>query len=238
MSLSAAPGFAPKELQPRYDKPFLNEDEWHVFGDRKKDCVLSRNLARPRGSHWLLNAGCGVHERGAPGWTDLSVDLFIEPIRRHRLPVCASVEQLPFASSTIGAVVCVGEVLGYCDPARTLTEFARVLEPGGLLICDFGSTRSYRYVLSNVNGRAAQMVSVQYNSSPERIWIYDPDYIISLLDSVGFSIREVEGIYQWSALAQRCGVSARTSLQLERLMSWWPLPHRRADLIVVVAGRC
>jgi ubiquinone/menaquinone biosynthesis C-methylase UbiE len=50
--------------------------------------------------------------------------------------VCTSVERLPFRENSMGAIVCVGEVLAYCDPAAAIGEFARVLVRSGLLICD------------------------------------------------------------------------------------------------------
>src|SRR5262245_3267412 len=137
------PGFRSDELEPRYATTSITEDAWHTFGDKRKHDFICRHLNRgPNQSPWLLNAGCGVHRIVADDWNEVCLDLFPQPIRHHPHPVRATVERLPFASSSIGAVVCIGEVLGYCDPTRALAEFSRVLEPSGALICDYGNSRS------------------------------------------------------------------------------------------------
>jgi ubiquinone/menaquinone biosynthesis C-methylase UbiE len=109
-------------------------------------------------------------------WDEISVDLFTTPLRSQKLSVCANIQVLPFKADTFGCVVCVGEVLAYCDPAQAISELARVLASSGLLICDFGSTTSARYAFTHLYGRAADIVTDHYNGSPEKIWVYSPQY--------------------------------------------------------------
>ena len=52
----------------------------------------------------------------------------------------------------------MGEVIAYCDPVRVVKEFANVLAPGGLLVCDFQSSRSVRFARTPAFGRAADIV--------------------------------------------------------------------------------
>src|SRR5205814_5756554 len=121
--------------------------------------------------------GSGVYEFRLTNWREVTLDLFVTPLAARTYPICATVEKLPFRDRTFAAIDCVGEVLGYCDPIAVLTEFARVIERSGLIIFDFGSSRSFRHLFTNSYGRAADILVDSYNRSPERIWVYDPKYI-------------------------------------------------------------
>lgn len=188
-------------------------------------------------SRLLLNAGAGVHELDIPLWDEISVDLFAAPLRKHRKAICADIEKLPFAVAEFGAVVCVGEVLGYCDPARAIAEFARVLAPRGVLICDFGNSRSFRYFFTPAYCRSADMIKDSYNGTAEYVWIYDPDYIRSLLGSCGFAVIRTIGTHSWSALSRRLGAVPQTAVRLQKMLDWLPQPASHADITTIVAVR-
>ena len=164
------------------------------------------------------------------------VDLFEAPIRNQAHFIRASVEELPLDPGMFGAVVCVGEVLGYCDPARAIPEFARVLSSPGLLICDFGSTRSCRHWFRATHSRSADLITDQYQNTPEPIWIYHPHYIESLLAVSGFKKLSVYGTHTWSAISRRIGISAPKATRLQRLIDWLPFPNRWADVTTIVAA--
>ena len=187
-----------------------------------------------------LNAGAGslLDWRRIAG-REVSVDLFESPIRTRPFSICCSVERLPFSRSSFGAIVSVGEVLAYCDPAAAIEEFARVSAPSGILICDFASSRSVRYWMRPQYGRAADLIVDEYNGAPERTWVYDPrEYIRTLLQSAGFEIKQAFGTHTWSSLARRIGVPpavaychCRSNLSPSSSSGRW------ADLVTIVAER-
>jgi SAM-dependent methyltransferase len=233
-----SPGFRRDELRSRYDISAISEDEWHEYSGYKTAEFITYYLSRTEvNSKLLLNAGAGVYEIQANSWSEISVDLFSTPLRNRQHAVCASIESLPFQAATFGAVVCVGEVLAYCDPAAAIAEFARVLVPSGTLICDFGNSRSFRYWLRYSYGRAADLVTDYYNGTPERIWVYDPAYVKSLLTSSGFVIKDALGTHTWSALARRLGASVELAIRLQRRLERLRLPPAWADLTTIVAER-
>lgn len=231
-------GFKRDELKARYDVEAVDEDVWHAYSGEKTTSLLSAFLCRwNTHSRLLLNAGSGVYQIGAAEWNEISVDLFSTPIKTKPHAICASIDALPFENRTFGAVVCVGEVLAYCDPAAAIREFARVLAPMGILICDFGSSRSLRYWRKPAYGRAADIVTEQYNGTPERTWIYDPAYLNSVLLSCGFTIQARLGTHTWSALGRRVGLSMKQAVSIQRFLDWLPLPAACADLMTIVASR-
>lgn len=89
----------------------------------------------------ILDAGCGtgLNLRHLP---EGSVGVDINPrnvdLLRFRLPnhvvVEGDVEHLPFTDGSFGTVLCTEVIEHIPDPAQALTEFRRVLQPGGVLI--------------------------------------------------------------------------------------------------------
>ena len=232
------PGFKPEELAARYDVEQFSEDEWHTYSGEQTKRLLSRYVTSGQGiPNVLLNAGSGVYQLGLAGWREIAVDLFDSPIRSRPGAVRGDIQQLEFPAGSFGAVVCVGEVLGYCDPVRAIKEFARVTAPNGLLVCDFRSTLSFRCWFSKEFKRAADLVTDEYKGSPEPVWVYDPGYILSLVKSSGFSIKAVHGFHTWSALARRLGTSPIFATTVERWFRFLPRPTVCADIKTIVAVR-
>lgn len=232
------PGFPRSKLEARYNVSNLIEDEWHSYSGEETRKLLGAQLAMyDRNNKWALNAGSGVYTLGISAGKEVCVDLFPRPIRPHDLSICASIEHLPFRGGVFDAIVCVGEVLDYCDPAAAISEFARVARKNSILIFDFGSSRSPRYWLRKPFGRAADLVTDQYNGSVEDVWIYDPEYISSLVTSSGYVIRRLIGIHKLSALARRFGLTAAAAVRVQRLCSWLPWPTAWADVTTIVAVR-
>jgi SAM-dependent methyltransferase len=232
------PGFKRDELKPRYDVPVIVEDEWHTYSGQKTLQIVRRELSNFSAPlSWVLNAGAGIYEFGGAHWYEVSLDLFTTPIRTRPYRVCANVQTLPFPDKAFDCVLCVGEVLAYCDPAKAISEFARVLASSGLLICDFGSSRSFRRWFTASYGRAADLIVEDYNGTPERTWVYDPKYVRALLVSSGFHVRSIIGIHTWSSLGRRLGMPTGAALTLQKNLGWIPLPHLWGDLTTIVASR-
>jgi SAM-dependent methyltransferase len=232
------PGFKRGELRSRYDIANIHEDEWHTHCGVKTAAMLKQHLGLPPArSIWLLNAGAGIYSVSPEPWREAPLDLFLAPLRERRFAVCANVESLPFPDGVFGGIVCVGEVLGYCDPALAIREFARVLVPSGILICDFASSRSFGHWLRRSYGRAADLVTDWYNGTPERTWAYDPKYLKALLQDSGFHVKTSVGTHCWSALFRRLGVSVPLALCVERSLQWIPIFSSMAYLTTIVAFR-
>jgi SAM-dependent methyltransferase len=230
--------FTREQLRRRYDVSVFSEDPWHEYCGEQTRKIVSRALAQRSGrSNLLLNAGSGVYRLGQPNWDEICVDLFDAPIANHTNAVRASIESLPFGERTFGAIVCVGEVLGYCDPQLAFREFSRILKNKGTLVCDFGNSLSFRYKMRACYGREADIVTDEYNGTEERVWIYNPHFIKRLLESSGFTIHRQYGTHTWSAAASRLGWSKTQSTLVQRAMKWAPFPRRWADVCTIVAEK-
>jgi SAM-dependent methyltransferase len=230
------PGFKRDDLRTRYDVSAIAEDDWHSYSGKKTSEFLARRLALLGPStNRLLNAGAGVYGNATGESSEVSVDLFATPMLGRRNAVCASVERLPFCNGSFSCVLCVGEVLAYCDPAAAFAEFSRVLAPSGTLICDFGNSRSASHWFRRTFARAADLVVDEYNGSPEKIWRYDPKYMSGLLNSYGFATKARFGIHAWSAVARRLGATRSQALTAQEKLDWIKLPASWADVMTLVA---
>lgn len=237
MLSTAARGFPKEALRNRYDVEAFQEDPWHRYSAEQTEDLIKFELSKLAEFHMLLNAGSGVYSINPPRGREVRVDLFRKPLAGSRAAVCTDIQALPFRSSTFDVVICVGEVLGYCDPAAAISELVRVLTTKGLFICDFESSKGIRHWLKNPYGRAADLVSTEYNGSIEHTWVYDPGYICSLLKQNGLTLRRAFGIHTWSALGRRLGMSAEGGLRLQGFCRVIPFPAKWAELTTFVAEK-
>jgi SAM-dependent methyltransferase len=214
----------------------MKEDDWHSYSGRRTSEFLMKQLALlgPSAKR-LLNAGAGVYGNTTGKPDEVSIDLFSTPMKGRENAVCASVERLPFSDGCFSCVLCVGEVLAYCDPAAAFKEFSRVLVPNGTLICDFGNSRSASHWFKRTFARAADLVVDEYNGGPEKVWRYDPKYISSLLRSFGFVTKTTLGVHAWSAMARRLGATRDQALSVQEKFDWIALPASWGDLMTFVA---
>jgi SAM-dependent methyltransferase len=232
------PGFSREKLRERYDVGDFEEDEWHRLCGERTNSIIRHELGTPgRRSNHLLNAGCGVYSLGLPYWREIGVDLFEAPLGSRPDVVCANIESLPFDNGSFGAILCVGEVLGYCDPHRALQEFSRLAAPGATLICDFGSTLSARYLLTGVRGRMADIIVDEYNGTEERVWVYHPKYIRRLILEAGFEVLREFGTHSLPALARRMGCPQSIAASAMASFQWLPQPKHLADVHTIVAAK-
>jgi SAM-dependent methyltransferase len=121
--------------------------------------------------------------------------LEVAPLSREQLADYSSRDmRLPFQPKSFGAIVCVGGELEFWDPATSISEFARVLGPSGILVCEFRSSRSFRHWFKAPYGRDVDLIPDCDNGVRRKTWIFDPCYIKNLLTSSGFQIRASMGM--------------------------------------------
>jgi 2-polyprenyl-3-methyl-5-hydroxy-6-metoxy-1,4-benzoquinol methylase len=122
-----------------------------------EECLAGRDL---HGQHWL-DAGCGsgtlaryLFEDGADVLgvdaaeemitlaRELAIAMHDEPTRQLRFEHITTIAHLPLADQSLDGILC-SSVLEYVpDPAACLTEFARVVRPGGLVVVSVANRNS------------------------------------------------------------------------------------------------
>jgi SAM-dependent methyltransferase len=143
-----------------------------------------------RGGRYLdLGCSAGLYTRGLAArlgdrgevvGIDISPSMLKEAARRARKMgtapslARADAENLPFADASFAGVVCGGSLNEFGDPARTLRERRRVLEPGGR-VAIMGVLKA-----SSTRGRRLQRFL-----STGGVRFFDPEEVTSLLDHAG-----------------------------------------------------
>jgi ubiquinone/menaquinone biosynthesis C-methylase UbiE len=149
----------------------------------------------------VLDAGCGTGlmsaKLGASGRQTTGVDLSPEMIRRaqHRGNsnvkfVQGDVEHLPFEDGSFDAVVNLISFHHYPAPTRALSEFRRVLRPGGRLIL-IAFDRKSLYI------KLAQRVNQWTKWIAGNSWQKTSSEVSTLVKAAGFSQVEVKPVCYW-----------------------------------------
>jgi 2-polyprenyl-6-hydroxyphenyl methylase/3-demethylubiquinone-9 3-methyltransferase len=154
-------------VRPRNDRAQYDDlaDEW--WQPRGKFAALHW-LARSRGElipkpntdgPVLFDLGCGgglTAPHVPPGYLHIGIDLTGSALRAASehgvVPVQADVTRLPLKTASADVVV-AGEIFEHVhDLPRLLSEIARVLKPGGKLVCDTVSAGPLAYVATVLIG--------------------------------------------------------------------------------------
>lgn len=153
----------------------------------------------------VLDVACGEGYgasglRAAGAKSVLAIDVSPEACclarSRYSLSVaCGSAEELPLADGTLDVVVSFETIEHLTDPARFVSECARVLKPGGLLIISSPNRPVYRLWHSELN--------------PYHVSELDESQFVSLLQS-GFSVTQL--YCQFPTRISRC---SRHALMME-----------------------
>jgi SAM-dependent methyltransferase len=111
---------------------------------------------------------------------DISPSMLKEAARRARkfgvTPsfVRADAENLPFANASFAGAVCGGSLNEFGDPARTLRERSRVLEPGGRVA-----------IMGILKAQTSRGRGLQRFLSTGGVRFFEPEEVLSLLDHAG-----------------------------------------------------
>ena len=162
-------------------EPFPNERELAIIAD----------LVRVERGGRYLDLGCsaGLYTRslaarlgdsGAVVGIDISPSMLGEAARRARgLGVApsfarADAENLPFADASFAGAVCGGSLNEFGDPARTLRERSRVLEPGGRVA-----------IMGILKAQTPSGRRLQRFLSTGGVRFFEPEEVLSLLNHAG-----------------------------------------------------
>jgi SAM-dependent methyltransferase len=149
------------------------------------------NLVRVERGGRYLDLGCsaGLYTRslavklgdsGDVVGIDISPSMLKEAARRaRRLGVApsfarADAENLPFANASFTGAVCGGSLNEFGDPARTLRERRRVLEPGGRVA-----------IMGILKAQTSRGRRLQRFLSTGGVRFFEPEEVLSLLDHAG-----------------------------------------------------
>lgn len=106
----------------------------------------------------------------------------------------ARVEELPFPSESIGAVLMVRVFHHLGDPASAVHEISRVLKPEGRLLLSYSNKRNLKRMAAFALGKVENPFNDKLEKYYEFLIGHSPHYVESLLNTNGFDISEQFGV--------------------------------------------
>ena len=198
-------------IRERYNNPKwynAKKDRWHQFTDTKvhREVIRALSFLQEDQTGIIINVGAGEYDYGLNKFVVINLDISDRLISRLPNAVISNAEALPIKDNCIKSAICVGSVINYCDAASVISEFNRVVSPGGSLIIDFESSYSAEYLTRSVFRQSAAVAETFYASRPEAVWVYSFSYIRNLLKAANFTIIEhvpVHIVSPWALLLLR-----------------------------------
>lgn len=223
-------------VRARYDDPtfFSAVDPWHRYTAAEIRREIARRWASLHtGADWIiLNAGAGGNDLGLDPPSTINLDISPSRISSMLNPIVASVEALPLSDGSIDTLICVGSVINYCDAAAAISEFGRVVRPGGVVVLEFESSYSAELITQKTYGRSSAVAETFYANQEEVVWVYSPSHIRNLLKAAGLVVFRNVPIHilsPWVLLLSRSQRMATSIAYLDRLVRGVPLLTRWAS---------
>lgn len=173
---------------PKYNK-------WYDYTEKKivefiKDSALCG---------YILNAGSGgnsydLHNKMC------HVDIVEKNICKYDDYEVANIESMPFENSTFDSIICVGDVINYCDAEKAIKELARVIKKQGKMIIEFENSNAYEYMQEKYYGCSKVITNLEYMQEITNQYLYSCQYLSDSLRKNGFNIKKEISIHIISGL--------------------------------------
>lgn len=163
-------------------------NDWYKYSHN----VITSYLQSQKYTGNILNAGSGGNSYGIDE-PMLHLDISEEKLKKldKNMTIVGNVENIDlFSFKKFDAIICVGSVINYCNSYRVIENFQYWMKDGGFLYLEFENSNSFEYIFSEVYGKTQTIIETEYIESNHRICVYSYSYLISLLNTNNFEIRE------------------------------------------------
>lgn len=179
-------------------------DKWHmhthnVIYDFVYQKVTGYDLSK---NQLILNAGSGGATYDLP-YEMYHLDITDTQIKQFPHWVVGSVDKLPFEDNTFDVCICVGTVINYCNPKKSIKELSRVLKPNGKLILEFENSHSIEFLFSKGFGKKVGIVTSKYFGQKHTYQVFSYEYIRYLLKKNHLKINEEKRFHILSSFLYR-----------------------------------
>lgn len=197
--------------------PWPEQDTWHNYTFMAEKQIVEKWLTeRSNENTVILNAGSGGTEYRFTGKM-IHLDIIEKYIRHFDHYLVGSIEKINLPDMSVDGVICVGSVLNYADAQRSISEFSRILKPGGFLILEFERSDSAEFLWKEQHGKYIFSKEYAYNGQLHLLWIYSEKHIRQMLKHYGFQIRKCKRVHSISSLLYRFGLSEKVAAPYSKL---------------------
>jgi SAM-dependent methyltransferase len=231
-----------KALFERLQNPWPENDRWSSHTQKS----ISNYIAEFTRDHQdsgpirILNVGSHGNTYGLKANLHFHVDIAERSMRSVPLACVGDAECLPFAPEVFDWVLCVGSVINYCTAALSLSELARVLRPGGLLLLEFETSESPEFEGTMDYGKDVTIVRTFYNGVFEKIYVYSKKYIEGALAANDIIVTHCRRFHLASPFVYRYTRNERFAAlfsSLDGAIAKFPMFRKRSANLFVAAHK-
>jgi SAM-dependent methyltransferase len=214
------------------------QDRWNSY-KRSIISEFSEQHARPllAQAQIVLDAGCGSERYTWLPHGEIGFDRFLGQLKTRSRAVVGDLVLLPFKAESIDFVVCVASVLNYVSAVEAISEFSRVLRPGGHLLLHYETSTSFEHILRSRWGSSVVRINTINSGRDDTLWIYRPSYIAAVLANTKFEIKQKRAFHIASTLGLRFGLGQQWSARLAGLDRFFQALRTFADDVIILAEK-
>ncbi len=169
---------------------------WYDYEKKKIKYFINKYIF----DGYILNAGSGGNTYGLTNKM-CHVDIVETNICKYDDYVVANIEQLPFQNLVFDYIICVGDVINYCDAEKAIKELHRVVKKQGKMIIEFENASAYEYIGRKFYGSDKVLTNLEYMGEVTNQYLYSCKYIKEILEMNGFEIKKELSMHIISGLA-------------------------------------
>lgn len=140
----------------------------------------------------VLFAGCGLTRYESPAAYNIYMDIIARNVEMAEHHIVGSIEDIPLDDNSMDAVHCVGSVVNYVDIEKAVSEFSRVLKPGGKMLLEFENSRSFEFLTNGNYNKKSFEQTFYYNNQAHPQWTYGRSYVRNIVRSNNLIIKDTE----------------------------------------------
>lgn len=191
-----------------------DKNPWHDISQSEIRKEISKLIIHDKNTK-ILNAGSGGNDYNLK-CTMYNIDVVAGVNAQLPNFTLGSIEQMPYGDYFFDIIICVGSVINYCDAAKSISEFARVLKRKGILLLEFESSYGFEYIHTDAYMKNVAKVTCQYLGKEHKLWVYSPNYILNILKSNNFRILKKHPFHILSSYMYSKGKSEDDSAKYAR----------------------
>ena len=137
----------------------------------------------------VLIAGSGTTRYNIFNAEVIYMDIIEESLKDCDNKIVGSIENIELPTASIDNIICVGSVINYTVADKSLSEFSRILKPGGKLVFDFEKSQNFEFLKNKNYGNKVFIQKEEYIGRVHAFYVYSAKYMADLASSKGFTLK-------------------------------------------------